>query len=651
MISSDRTKTGTRLQLTSSDAKTKIWSKPLRQGRYLIGSSEACDVFIMDSSIAPIHCVIEIFHGEVVLYNLDLKIGSKVNNEKIITKQLRLNDVISLGNVNLVLDYWKDRDDSPVLPPDAPMSSTKEFTGHIRNQPFEKIESSDEPRIIYPFNVNYNFDTSEYIFEETEKLYPVFRYGKIKTSVEVIIIFKNRILSVDYITTQNGTYKLAGVGKNKDQIEFAYLPKSDNVEFLEVKNNEYFIHNLYDFNVKVFSKDQEKNKAKLINLLDGEIVNFTKGDLSIVIRNVESPPQVLIPPVLPRDKSVLWLAFMAFLFVSIPMYFLSKREIDQDELSKLKAPERVATILYNRPKMKEPVKPSKPKPKPEQKPPQPKVEKVQEKKEAPKKIADQTVKKRPPEKTPQKGSPPKAQQTKAAAPSQQKTAAQSKTNRPSATPSKSKSRPSATASPTPTSKGTVDVYKSNQFASSVSSLVARGGQVQSAQTKSVSGGTPGASAASPGVAGSAGVKSATVSDRIGDRTGALQGAQDFSSGAKGLVTGKGFHTAGIPSETVILGSMDPDLIRKILRDHLPQFRFCYQKELDRSGQNFSGALRVVFTIGASGNVTNAGVDGASTLPAPVRGCVINVLRGIQFPRPAGGGVVEVKQPINFYPKQ
>ena len=37
------------------------------------------------------------------------------------------------------------------------------------------------------------------------------------------------------------------------------------------------------------------------------------------------------------------------------------------------------------------------------------------------------------------------------------------------------------------------------------------------------------------------------------------------------------NTAGIPSRTIVLGGMDPDTIRKILMDHLPQFRFAIKK--------------------------------------------------------------------------
>jgi outer membrane biosynthesis protein TonB len=98
--------------------------------------------------------------------------------------------------------------------------------------------------------------------------------------------------------------------------------------------------------------------------------------------------------------------------------------------------------------------------------------------------------------------------------------------------------------------------------------------------------------------------------------------------------------------------MDPDVIRRILREHIPQFRYCYQKELDRkAGRDVSGTIGLIFTIGASGSVSKAGVDQTSGLPGNVKKCVVRVLKGIRFPRPLGGGKVDVKQPFNFMPKR
>jgi hypothetical protein len=195
----------------------------------------------------------------------------------------------------------------------------------------------------------------------------------------------------------------------------------------------------------------------------------------------------------------------------------------------------------------------------------------------------------------------------------------------------------------------VDTYKSFDFKSSINTLMAKGGSLRGAKTAK----TTASSISSTSVGGGVGsVATANVSSDPGSLVGATEGKISRTKGTKGLSTKSGTYTAGIPSETVVLGSMDPDVIRRILRDNIPRFRSCYQRELDRnSNKDISGMIRMVFTIGASGYVARAGVDGNSRLPARVKGCVINVLKGIEFPRPMGGGTVDVKQPFNFYPKR
>ena len=97
--------------------------------------------------------------------------------------------------------------------------------------------------------------------------------------------------------------------------------------------------------------------------------------------------------------------------------------------------------------------------------------------------------------------------------------------------------------------------------------------------------------------------------------------------------------------------MDPDTIRKILIDHIPQFRSCYQNVLDRSSAAFNGVGKFNFIIGSSGYVTKAGINAGASVPSTVKGCVVSVLKGIKFPSPQGGGVVEVNQPFNFLAKR
>jgi hypothetical protein len=169
-------------------------------------------------------------------------------------------------------------------------------------------------------------------------------------------------------------------------------------------------------------------------------------------------------------------------------------------------------------------------------------------------------------------------------------------------------------------------------------------------------GSGGSNAYGDGVATGAGsgssLQKAAVSNSMGSLTGVADGVIGRESkGAEGLSSKTTIFTAGIPAETVVLGSMDPDVIRRILMDNLPKFRYCYQSELERAGREVSGVIKLNFVIGASGHVAQAGVEDATNLPGGVKRCVVNVLRGIQFPEPMGGGTVEVKQPMNFYPKK
>jgi hypothetical protein len=205
-----------------------------------------------------------------------------------------------------------------------------------------------------------------------------------------------------------------------------------------------------------------------------------------------------------------------------------------------------------------------------------------------------------------------------------------------------------------TSAGHVEVYKSADFSSSVSTIVAKGGSLSGVKTAgaSGSGSKEGMVGISEGVVGGSGtVKTNTMTTTQGALYGEASGVLGESKGAGGLSSKRMIYTAGIPGNTIVLGSMDPDLIRRRLMEFLPQFRSCYQKELEAKGSEINGTIKLNFVIGASGNVAKAGIDGSTPLPSDVSGCVVNVLRGITFPEPMGGGTVEVKQPMNFQPKK
>lgn len=129
--------------------------------------------------------------------------------------------------------------------------------------------------------------------------------------------------------------------------------------------------------------------------------------------------------------------------------------------------------------------------------------------------------------------------------------------------------------------------------------------------------------------------------------GAEVGGVDRNFGTSGLSGKSGFETAYMESQTKVLGAIDPNLIRKILREYIPQFRYCYHQEL-RKDANMAGVFDLEFKIDANGkgrdvNIITKGQD----FSKEGVGCIQNVISLIQFPQVKGGGFVEVVQPLNF----
>ncbi len=127
------------------------------------------------------------------------------------------------------------------------------------------------------------------------------------------------------------------------------------------------------------------------------------------------------------------------------------------------------------------------------------------------------------------------------------------------------------------------------------------------------------------------------------------GASSASAGAKGLVAKKGFDHSYLEPKTVVLGSMDPELLRKILQEYLPQFRHCYQQELITSAKDIKGVIDLDFQISPDGRVSRADIKAKDArFSRKGTDCMASVLRIIEFPKPKGGGVVDVRQPLNFF---
>jgi TonB family protein len=102
-------------------------------------------------------------------------------------------------------------------------------------------------------------------------------------------------------------------------------------------------------------------------------------------------------------------------------------------------------------------------------------------------------------------------------------------------------------------------------------------------------------------------------------------------------------SAGSP---IIMGSLDKEIIRRIIKQHIAQIRYCYEKELVRNPGLF-GKVATQFTIAANGSVQSADVSQSTLNNSEVERCITAKIRTWQFPKPKGGGIVIVKYPFIF----
>jgi len=652
----------------SSIVKTK--QSVFSPGRYLIGRSESCDMIISHDSISAIHAVIEIFEGKAIIYDMNSTNGTYVNGEKVVVKEFSHQTIFSLSGIDFKIESYREEVAlPPVLDILEPMKGEASVKTQLPQLPVEALSKAVEPKktnkVVYPLTLDPKAEMSEYIFEDKDELYPIFNYHPSKQAVEVIILFKDQIFSIDYLPEGKETYFIAGSLIDSDNLVFPYLGKAEKVPFVEVSGSKVAVHTLPGFETLLLSdRPQSQVKASATTTLSSkDILRMHKGDLQIFVREVAAPPEVAPAPILKRDPE--FRKYLAILVVLLLMTTIGFNVVEVPEPEKIDelAPERLATILYKQPltvSKNKAVEKTENAPKIAQKSPTKVATKKTETLEKQPDIKnpdvittkDQTSKPDPGKKTAQEKKVVKQGTTPVTKPTDQIMASAQGSASPSAKSVTTKS-PTAYSQYQAKTQGHVEVYKSVDFKSSVSSLVAKGGSLSGVQTKTVSGSSSGDFAgvsASVG-SGTGSIKTVGITTSQGSLVGAASGALGESKGAEGLSAKTSVYTAGIPSETVVLGSMDPDVIRRILLEHLPQFRYCYQKELERSGAEMAGAIKLNFTIGASGHVSQAGVDGSSNLPTDVKKCVVGVLRGIQFPEPMGGGTVEVKQPMNFYPKK
>ena len=131
------------------------------------------------------------------------------------------------------------------------------------------------------------------------------------------------------------------------------------------------------------------------------------------------------------------------------------------------------------------------------------------------------------------------------------------------------------------------------------------------------------------------------------------GTKGMGSGASGYGRGGGnFGAKGtgaigaVGGDPIILGALDRSLIDRVIKRHMAQIRYCYQRQLTKN-PSLKGKIVIKFVIAKDGSVSSASKKTSSMNSPPVESCIVGRFMRMKFPEPKGGGIVIVSYPFIF----
>jgi Ca-activated chloride channel family protein len=131
-----------------------------------------------------------------------------------------------------------------------------------------------------------------------------------------------------------------------------------------------------------------------------------------------------------------------------------------------------------------------------------------------------------------------------------------------------------------------------------------------------------------------------------------------AGGGAGYGYGRGMavraHRAVAPrilvGRAVVMGSLDKEILRRIVRRHINQVRYCYEKELG-TNPKLAGRVVLKFVIDENGQVTSSEIASTTLNSGSVESCLVAAAKNWEFPKASGGGVVVVSYPFVFKPAE
>lgn len=599
------------LKLSLFNGEKLVFDFALDKKKILVGNSPHADIKIEDNRISFYHAFINLDNqggGEII--DLSSDNGTFINGKRIQKSFFAEGDLIRFGELEFTVSehlldgHIANRDenikkvkiDELIIPPKN--GNTKGLV--LIDGEYCDITFSENYKALMDLPTGKLLDFSKFVdySDDNKNLNTKEILKKVDgKSIEVSVLSMGNIISVDYLHLNGSdqTFYFSSQTNGRDSVMLDTLEEGEKIPFLKVsggkvhacKLNGFEGHNLAQKQFDIFKS------ADFVNINLQDEVTYIWKSVQIFIKLVDAPPKTKFAPFFGRDREFQKDASKVFsLLFSIMLLLLLV------DITPVAPPEKKLAIIYKR---------------------APKVEK---------------------EKTPEANSQTDDNQgvKEHHKPDKKIEMAKKSDPAPAAKPNKAESAP-APAAP---AKMAAYEFKSN----SLNSLFSSDSMKNTESAKS------GKSAAATKNYEGSGANSASLKTGSGANVGTLgsdsSGSGSVSSGAKGLISKNGTDSTYVEPKTVILGSMDPELLRKILQEYIPQFRHCYQQELE-ANEAIQGVVDLNFRIENNGSVSkvNIKVKNAS-FSANGTNCMGNVLKVIDFPKPKGGGHVDVKQPLNFF---
>lgn len=566
--------------------------------KILIGSSDKCDFRISDKSVSSVHAFLFVKGEGFMIKDLYSEGGVFVNGKRVEEASVFAGDTLTIGTLSFAIESLEEA--APVFNPDEAITlvSAPSFVelpsreglvfidGEYCDIKFD--DTHFEPLASIP-EIHIN---GEYVeLDETE--FPLDIVHPIKDKrLEVINYVNGLMMEVSYLDLINGDYYLNSSRKSKFDILFHTVEKR---KIFSIQNGELKFYANDEVIPSVFWDKINLNDSLFLSH-GTEQVSFRLVDHSVGWKGI---------PAFYRDRDFFKQGSKIFASVFLPMLLLLFITIPKNEDIK----EEIAVVYKLPEKMTKPTE-------------------SQEKSEV--KAEELTSKT---ENTGHKeNNQPNQKVEFAQASANQKVVAKATAPAPAA------------AQPIKTAPVKAYEFKSsvafNSLVGDAPKINTKGSSAKNAvQDANFNAGSSDNGALVSGA--DIGVSKFNGSDK--------KGSGSASYGSRGLASKSGFDSSYLEPKTVVLGSMDPELLRKILREYIPQFRHCYQQELIGHSDKIKGVIDLNFTISATGKVTkyNIKVKDAQFSKKGV-GCMGEVLSVIDFPKPKGGGVVDVRQPLNFF---